>query len=288
MSRIAFVGLGTMGRPMAQNLLAAGHELTVSSRSPEPAAALAAAGADVAANPAEAVRGAEVAITMLPDGGAVAAVMEGREGILAAATPGTLVIDMSTIAPAEAEALAAQGAEHGLPVLDAPVSGGDVGAKAGTLSIMVGGAAEDFGRARPILEAMGSTVTRVGGAGAGQVVKACNQIVVALTIEGLAEALALGEAAGVDPATILDVLAGGLAANKVMEVRRDNLLSGEFPPGFRIDLHHKDLGIALEAAAEYGVTLPATPLVRELMQRLRDQGRGGEDHTALLAAVERD
>jgi 2-hydroxy-3-oxopropionate reductase len=284
--KVGFVGLGVMGRPMAENLLAAGHELTVASRSPEPVAALAEAGAVAAATPAEAARGADAVILMLPDGAAVAAVSEGEDSVLAAAEAGALVIDMSTIAPAQARRLAAAGAERGLAVLDAPVSGGDVGARAGTLSIMVGGQEADFERALPLFEALGSTVTHVGGAGAGQVVKACNQVVVALTIEALSEALTLGEAAGVDPATILDVLGAGLAANRVMEVRRENLLRGQFPPGFRVELHRKDLGIALDAAAELGVELPATPLVAGLMDRLREAGRGGEDHTALLAAVQ--
>ena len=284
--RVGFVGLGVMGRPMAENLLAAGHELTVASRSPGPVEALVAAGASAGANPAEAARGAEAVITMLPDGAAVAAVCEGEDGVFAGAAPGTLVIEMSTIAPAQARQLAAAGAERRLAVLDAPVSGGDVGARAGTLSIMVGGEGAAFERARPLFEVLGATVIRVGAAGAGQVVKACNQVVVALTIEALAEALTLGEAAGVDGATILDALGGGLAANRVMEVRRENLLGREFAPGFRVELHRKDLGIALDAAAELGVELPATPIVAELMDRLREQGRGGEDHTALLAAVE--
>lgn len=284
--RVGFVGLGVMGRPMAENLLAAGHELAVASRSPEPVQALAAAGARAAATPAEAARGAEAVVTMLPDGAAVAAVCEGSDGVFAGAAPGTLVIDMSTIEPAEARRLAAAGAERGLAVLDAPVSGGDVGARAGTLSIMAGGEESAFARALPLFEVLGATVTRVGGAGAGQVVKACNQVVVALTIEALAEALTLGEAAGVDGATILDALGGGLAANRVMEVRRENLLGGGFDPGFRVELHRKDLGIAIDAAAELGVELPATPVVAALMDRLREQGRGAEDHTALLAAVQ--
>ncbi|HET7445756.1 MAG TPA: NAD(P)-dependent oxidoreductase [Solirubrobacterales bacterium] len=286
MSRIGFIGLGVMGRPMAENLLADGHELVVSSRSPEPVAALEAAGATAAATPAEAVRGADVAITMLPDGAAVAAVTEGEDGILAAAVPGTLLIEMSTIAPAQARELAARGAERGLAVLDAPVSGGDVGARSASLSIMVGGAAADFERALPLLAAMGSTVTRVGEAGAGQVVKAANQVLVALTIEGVAEALTLAESAGIASATVLDVLGSGLAANRVMEVRRQHFVDHAFAPGFRVDLHRKDLGIALDAAAEAGVTLPATPVVAGLLDRLREEGRGGEDHTALLAAVE--
>ncbi|HVO55700.1 MAG TPA: NAD(P)-dependent oxidoreductase [Solirubrobacterales bacterium] len=283
--RVGFVGLGVMGRPMAENLLAAGHELTVASRSPEPVAALAAAGASGASTPAEAARGAEAVITMLPDGEAVAAVTEGEGGILAAMAPEALLIEMSTIEPAQARRLAAAGAERDLAVLDAPVSGGDVGAREATLAIMVGGEEAAFERALPLLRALGETVTRVGDHGAGQVVKACNQIVVALTIEALAEALTLGEAAGVEPEKILDVLGGGLAANRVMEVRRENLLRGEFPPGFRVDLHRKDLGIALDTAEEHGVELPATPIVAALLDGLHEEGRGQEDHTALLSAV---
>jgi 2-hydroxy-3-oxopropionate reductase len=170
--------------------------------------------------------------------------------------------------------------------LDAPVSGGDVGAREGTLSIMVGGESGDLERARPLLEVLGKTIVHVGGHGAGQVVKACNQVVVALTIEAVSEALVLGEKAGVEPERILDVLGGGLAGNKVMEVRRRNFLERDFTPGFRIDLHHKDLDIALESGAAYGVPLPATALVQQLMRSLRARGRGGEDHTALLGLME--
>lgn len=285
MSRVAFVGLGVMGAPMAENLLASGHNLVVSNRSRGPVAALEALGARGASHPAEAVRGADVAITMLPDGDAVAAVMSGEHGILGAADPGALVIDMSTISPAQARRLASVGAERGIAVLDAPVSGGDIGAREGTLSIMVGGEASDVERALPFLEAVGTTITHVGPAGTGQVVKACNQIVVGLTIEAVAEALALGAAAGVEAAAILDVLGSGLAANRVIEVRRENFLAHRFEPGFRVELHHKDLGIALETARELGVELPTTPVVRELMDLLRREGRGHDDHTALVDAV---
>jgi 2-hydroxy-3-oxopropionate reductase len=284
MSRVAFVGLGVMGRPMAANLLAAGHELVVAGRRPEALEPLREAGAEVAADVAAAAREAEVVITMLPDGTAVGEV---AAAVFGAAPPGSLLVEMSTIAPAEARELAEAGAEAGVAVLDAPVSGGDAGARAGTLSVMVGGEQADFERALPILEVLGSKVTHVGPHGAGQVVKACNQIVVALTIEGLAEALALGTRAGVEPETILDVLGAGLAGNRVMEVRRENLLGRRFEPGFRVDLHHKDLGIALDEAAAHGIALPATPVVRDLMEGLRREGRGGEDHTALLDAVDR-
>ena len=171
-------------------------------------------------------------------------------------------------------------------MLDAPVSGGDVGAKDGTLSIMVGGSQEDFERARALFEVMGKTVTRVGEAGAGQVVKACNQIVVGLTIEAVSEALVLGSKAGVDPAKILDVLSGGLAGNKVMEVKRDKFLEHAFDPGFRVELHAKDLGIALAAGREYGVSLPVTAIVDQILEALKAKGRGDRDHSAILTYVE--
>ena len=287
MSRIAFVGLGLMGRPMAENLLAAGHEVVVASRSPEPVAALEAAGARGAESAAAAARGAEAAITMLPDGPTVLGLAEGEDGILAALPEGALAIDMSTIAPAEARRLAAAGAERGIGVLDAPVSGGDVGAREGTLTIMVGGEPADFERALPLLGAMGSSVTHVGGAGAGQVVKACNQVAIALTLEGLAEALTLGAAAGVDPETILGVFAGGMVGGRMLEARGPNLLSREHEPGFRLEHHLKDLGIALDEAAERGVELPATPVVKQLMEELAAEGRGAENHTALIDAIER-
>ncbi|HZO07351.1 MAG TPA: NAD(P)-dependent oxidoreductase [Solirubrobacterales bacterium] len=287
MSRVAFVGLGLMGRPMAENLLAAGHDVVVANRSPEPVAALEAAGAEGAADAAAAARGADAAITMLPDGPTVHALMTGEEGILAALPEGALAIDMSTIAPAEARLLAAAGAERGIGVLDAPVSGGDVGARAGTLTIMVGGEREDFERALPLFEAMGTSVTHVGPAGAGQVVKACNQVAVALILEGLVEALTLGAAAGVDPETILDVFAGGMVGGRMLEARGPALLSREHEPGFRLEHHLKDLAIALAEAKDRGVELPATPVVKQLMEQLHAEGRGAENHTALIDAVER-
>ena len=286
MSRVAFVGLGLMGRPMAENLLAAGHELSVASRSPAPVAALAVAGARAAESPAEAVAGAEFAITMLPDGGVVSSVYEGEGGLLEAAAPGALLIDMSTIAPAEAQRLQAEAASRDLGLLDAPVSGGDVGAREGTLTIMVGGEQAEFERALPLFEAMGSAVTHVGPAGAGQVVKACNQVAVALILEGLVEAVTLGAAAGVEPATILDVFAGGMVGGRMLEARGPALISREHEPGFRLEHHLKDLGIALAEARERGVELPATPIVKQLMEQLQSEGRGAENHTALIDAVE--
>jgi len=283
---IGFIGLGVMGKPMARNLLAAGHELVIYSRTRADVDELAAEGATSAAAPREVGERADVTITMLPDSPQVEEVLAGDDGVLAAANPGSLVIDMSTISPVVTRAVAALAGDRQVGYVDAPVSGGDVGAREGTLSIMAGGSEEDFDRARPLLEALGKTIVHVGPVGAGQVVKACNQVVVALTIEAVSEALVLGSKAGVDPATIIQVLSGGLAANRVMEVRGRNFLEHDFEPGFRIDLHHKDLGIALATAREYGVALPATAAASEMLQALRTRGRGDRDHSALLTLIE--
>jgi 2-hydroxy-3-oxopropionate reductase len=195
-------------------------------------------------------------------------------------------VDMSTISPVVTEELAKKAEEKGASMLDAPVSGGDVGAINGTLSIMVGGGKEDFERALPLFEVMGETVTHVGSVGTGQVVKAANQIVVALTIEAVSEALVLGSKGGVPPEKILDVLGGGLAGNKVMEVKREKMLEHSFDPGFRVELHHKDLGIALAAGREYGVSLPVTAVVDQMLETLKMLGRGDQDHSALLTLIE--
>jgi 2-hydroxy-3-oxopropionate reductase len=283
---IGFIGLGVMGDPMARNLIEAGHSLVVHNRSREPVQALAEVGAQAASGPREVAERSDVVITMLPDSAAVESVVLGEDGVLAGASEGDLLIDMSTIHPTVSVAVAQAAAERGVAALDAPVSGGDVGAKQGTLSIMVGGDAADVERARPLLEVLGRTIVHVGEAGAGQVVKACNQVVVAVTIAAVSEALVLGSKAGVDPERILDVLGGGLAANKVMEMRRTNFLEHDFTPGFRIDLHHKDLNIALESGDAYGVPLPVTGLVQQYMRALRAQGHGGDDHSGLLQLVE--
>jgi 2-hydroxy-3-oxopropionate reductase len=283
---VGFIGLGVMGAPMAGNLVEAGHSLVVHSRSPEPVEALAGAGAETAESPREVAERADVVITMLPDSPAVEAVVHGEDGVLAGASEGDLLVDMSTIHPTVAVAIAQAAAERGVAALDAPVSGGDVGAQQGTLSIMVGGAAADFERARPLFEVLGKTIVHVGEAGAGQVVKACNQVVVAVTIAAVSEALVLGSKAGVDPEQILDVLGGGLAGNKVMEMRRRNFLEHDFTPGFRIDLHHKDLNIALESGDAYGVPLPVTSVVQQYMRALRAKGHGSDDHSGLLRLVE--
>ena len=275
-----------MGMPMARNLMEAGYELTVHKRSPEKAAELGKEGAAVAATPREVAENSEVVITMLPDSPQVREVVAAEDGVLEGISEGALLIDMSTISPVVTEELAEAVEEKGASMLDAPVSGGDVGAIEGTLSIMVGGQERDFQRAKPLFEAMGKTITHVGPTGAGQVTKAANQVVVALTIEAVSEALVLGSAGGVSPEKILEVLSGGLASNKVMEVKREKFLSHTFEPGFRSELHHKDLGIALAAGREYGVVLPATAVVDQLFEALITRGRGGWDHSALLSLIE--
>ena len=284
--RVGFIGLGIMGMPMARNLMDSGYELTVHNRSPEKAEELGKKGAAVAATPREVAQNSDVVITMLPDSPQVREVVAGEDGVLEGISDGALLIDMSTISPVVTEELAEALKEKGASMLDAPVSGGDVGAIEGTLSIMVGGEEADFQRAKPLFEAMGKTITHVGPTGAGQVTKAANQVVVALTIEAVSEALVLGSAGGVSPEKILDVLSGGLASNKVMEVKREKFLSHTFEPGFRSELHHKDLGIALAAGREYGVVLPVTAIVDQMLLSMRRKGWGGEDHSALLRIIE--
>jgi 2-hydroxy-3-oxopropionate reductase len=264
----------------------AGYELTVHNRSPEKAEELGKEGATVAASPREVAEKSDVVITMLPDSPQVREVVADENGVLEGISEGALLIDMSTISPVVTEELAEAVKEKGARMLDAPVSGGDVGAIEGTLSIMVGGDEQDFERAKPLFEAMGKTITHVGPVGAGQVTKAANQVVVALTIEAVSEALVLGSAGGVSPEKILDVLSGGLAANKVMEVKREKFLSRKFEPGGKVEFHHKDLGIALAAGREYGVVLPVTAIVDQMFNSLMARERGGWDHSALLTFIE--
>jgi 2-hydroxy-3-oxopropionate reductase len=284
--KTGFIGLGLMGAPMARNLLAADLEVVAWNRSPGPLADLVEAGAHGADSPAAVATEADILISIVSDDAALREVLGGPEGAIAAASPGSLVIDMSTVSPALARELAAEAGAHGVGFLDAPVSGGDVGAREGTLSIMVGGEAADVERARPVFEVLGSRITHVGEAGAGQAVKACNQVLVAVIVGGLAEALVLGSKLGVDPATILDALGGGMAANRIMEVRRDNFLGHDFTPGFKIDLHHKDLEIALGASGEVDAPLPLTAEVQQMLRALRAAGHGDEDNSALLRLAE--
>ncbi|HYZ06618.1 MAG TPA: 2-hydroxy-3-oxopropionate reductase [Rubrobacter sp.] len=284
--KVGFIGLGIMGKPMAKNLMEAGYEMVLYNRTLEKAEELAEDGAEVAANPREVAENSDIVVTMLPDSPDVRNVVAGEDGVLEGIKEGVLLVDMSTISPVVTEELAAAVKENGASMLDAPVSGGDVGAIEGTLSIMVGGSEEDFERAKPLFDVMGKTVNHVGPTGAGQVTKAANQVVVALTIEAVSEALVLGSKGGVTPEKILDVLSGGLAGNKVMEVKREKFLSHEFDPGFRSELHHKDLGIALAAGREYGVVLPVTAIVDQMLLTMKKKGWGGEDHSALLRVIE--
>jgi 2-hydroxy-3-oxopropionate reductase len=278
MTTIGFIGLGVMGAPMAENLVKAGYDVVAHTRRPKRS------GARLVASVAEVARGADVVITMLPDSPDVTSVVLGPDGVIANAAPGLLVIDMSTVTPATAREIAAA---PGIRALDAPVSGGEQGAIEGTLSIMVGGSDADFAAARPILAALGTTIVHVGPAGSGQLVKAANQLVVAGTIELVAEAIVLLEASGVDPAAGLRVLGGGLAGSTVLNRKGASMLAREFAPGFRVDLHHKDLGIMLDAAREAGAVVPVGALVAQLMAALRAQGDGGLDHSALLRLVAR-
>ena len=284
--KVGFIGLGIMGKPMARNLMEAEYELTVHNRSPEKAEELGEEGAAVAGSPREVAEKSDVIITMLPDSPQVEEVVAGEDGVLEGIKEGSLLVDMSTISPVVTEELAKKLNERGVGMLDAPVSGGDIGAIEGTLSIMVGGEEEDFQRARPLFEVMGKTITHVGASGSGQVVKAANQIVVALSIEAVSEALVLGSKGGVSAEKVLDVLSGGLAANKVMEVKREKFLERAFEPGGKVEFHHKDLGIALSAGREYGVVLPVTALVDQMFEALMKRGRGGWDHSSLLTLIE--
>ena len=285
--RVGFVGLGIMGKPMARNLMEAGYDLVLYNRTRSKAEELAAGGAaEVAASPQQVARECGVIFTMLPGPPEVEEIVAGEGGLLEGAAEGSLIVDMSTSSPVLARELAERARERGVGMLDAPVSGGDVGAIEGTLSIMVGGSEEDFERARPLFEVMGNTVTHVGPTGAGQVTKAANQVVVALTIEAVSEALVLGSKGGVAPEKILEVLSGGLAGNKVMEVKREKFLARDFEPGGKVEFHRKDLRIALEAGREYGVVLPVTALVCQMFEALLARERSGWDHAALLTFVE--
>jgi 2-hydroxy-3-oxopropionate reductase len=286
MDTVGFIGLGIMGGPMAANLVKAGYPVVGYNLHPEPIERLVAAGGRGASSVAEAVADADVVITMLPDSPDVEGVALGDDGIFAHAREGLLYIDASTIRPDVSARLAAQGAQHGVRVVDAPVSGGEQGAIEGTLSIMVGGKAAHFEAARPVLEAVGRTVVHVGPPGSGQTVKAANQLIVAGTIELVAESIVFLEAHGVDMHAAIEVLAGGLAGNAILQRKAAGMLAREFKPGFRIDLHHKDLGIVQAAAREAGVVIPLGALVSQLVAALRAQGYGGLDHSALLLLVE--
>jgi 2-hydroxy-3-oxopropionate reductase len=286
MTTIAFIGLGIMGGPMAEHLVGAGHTVIGVNRSPAPVAKLVEAGGRGAESVAEAVSEADVIITMVPDSPDVEALALGEGGIYASARPGAVHIDMSSIRPDVSAQLAAAGAERSIRVVDAPVSGGEAGAKEAKLSIMVGGDRVDFDEVKPILAAVGSTIVYVGPAGSGQTVKAANQLIVAGTIELVAEAIVFLESYGVDTEAAITVLAGGLAGNRILDRKGASMLARQFEPGFRIDLHHKDMGIIIEAARAKGVAIPLGALTAQLVGSLRAQGHGDLDHSALLKVVE--
>jgi len=287
MTNIAFIGLGIMGSPMAVHFAKAGHQVAGYNRTPEKAAPLVEAGGRAAESIADAVRDAEVVCVMVPDSPDVTDVLAGEGGVFDNAKPGTLVIDFSSIRPDVTTQLAEQAAAKDVRLVDAPVSGGEAGAVNAALSIMVGGEADDFEAAKPFLDTVGKTVVHVGPSGAGQTVKAANQLIVAANIEALAEAVVFLEAYGVDIEAALEVLGGGLAGSKVLDQKKQNMLDRSFDPGFRIALHHKDLGIVTAAAREAGVVVPLGGLVAQLMASALANGDGGLDHSGLLRGVER-
>ncbi|MGQ9654794.1 MAG: 2-hydroxy-3-oxopropionate reductase [Thermodesulfobacteriota bacterium] len=287
MESIGFIGLGIMGRPMARNLLKAGYALTVHNRSKGPVEELAAEGGAPASSPREVAERSDVIITMLPDSPDVEEVVLGRGGVREGVRPGALFIDMSTVAPATARKVHRELAGAKVQSLDAPVSGGEAGAKAGTLSIMVGGEEEAFRRAMPVFQTLGKNILLVGGPGAGQVTKACNQVVVALTIQAVAEALAMARKAGVDPAKVREALLGGFAQSRILDVHGKRMLDRDFVPGFKTRLHRKDLGIALQTAREHGVPLLGTAQIAQMMDALIAQGMGDMDHSILYLLEER-
>lgn len=285
--KVAWIGLGIMGSPMAENLIKAGYPVTGFTLEREKLDRLAANGGTVAPSIAEAVQDADVIVTMVPASPQVEAIAYGEDGILAHAREGALLIDMSSITPQTSIDLAEAGRAKGVRVLDAPVSGGEAGAIEAVLSIMVGGEQADFDQAKPLFDALGRTIVLCGPHGAGQTVKAANQLIVAVNIQACAEAVVFLEKSGVDLNAALDVLNGGLAGSTVLTRKKDNFINRDFAPGFRIDLHHKDMGIVTDAARNVGAALPVGAVVAQLVASLRAQGDGGLDHSALLRAVER-
>ena len=283
---IGFIGLGVMGRPMAGHLLAKGHRLTVFNRSRPAVDELVSAGARAAASPADVARHSDIVITMLPDTPDVAAVIAGADGVLDGVRADAVVIDMSSISPAATRDLAARVAAKGAVMLDAPVSGGEIGAKSATLSIMVGGDARAFARVAPVLACMGNPdrIVHIGDEpGSGQICKICNQIAIGGALAGVGEAFALARSAGVDATKVRQALLGGFAASRVLEVHGERILTGNFTPGFRTRLYQKDLRIARETAAANGVAIPSTIVVAERADALAARGGGDLDYSAIAS-----
>ena len=285
MSKIGFIGLGIMGAPMAGHVQAGGHELFVNTLGPVPES-LVAGGAKVCANGAEVARQSEVIVTMVPDTPDVEAVLFGPGGVAEGLSPGKVVVDMSSIAPIETKAFAKRINALGCQYLDAPVSGGEVGAKAATLTIMVGGEEATFEKVKPLFERMGKNITLVGGNGDGQTCKVANQIIVALTIEAVGEALLFASKAGADPAKVRQALMGGFASSKILEVHGERMVKRTFNPGFRIELHQKDLNLALSSARKLGLSLPNTATAQELFNACAAHGGKAWDHSGMVKALE--
>jgi 2-hydroxy-3-oxopropionate reductase len=283
---IGFIGLGIMGRPMARNLLKAGYPLVVHSRSRGPVDEIAKAGAKVATSPRDVAAQCDVLITMLPNSPDVEQVVLGRDGVIEGARAGLMFLDMSTISPLVSQKVGAALAQKSVQMLDAPVSGGEKGAIDGVLSIMVGGDKAVFDKALPIFQAMGKTITHLGPLGAGGFTKLANQIIVAVNLTALGEALTLAKKAGLDRELTLTALAGGLAGSKCLDQKKPNYVANTYNPGFKIDLHYKDLGLVMESARALGVPLPATAAVQELFSALRVKGRGGLDHSGVITLLE--
>ncbi|WP_243357896.1 2-hydroxy-3-oxopropionate reductase [Fundidesulfovibrio terrae] len=282
MKRIGFIGLGIMGKPMAKNLLKAGYSLTVTSRTQKDVDLVVAAGAEAGASPKDVAAKSDVIITMLPNSPQVKEVVLGPGGVVAGAKPGAIVVDMSSIAPLASQEIARELEKKGVRMLDAPVSGGEPKAIEGTLSVMVGGAQADFDECLPVLKAMAASVVRVGDVGAGNVTKLANQIVVALNIAAMSEALVLAAKAGVNPDLVYQAIRGGLAGSTVLDAKAPLVMDGKFTPGFKINLHAKDLYNVLETSHELNVALPMTAQVMEVMQALKADGLGDADHGALI------
>lgn len=284
---IGFIGLGVMGRPMAHNLLRKGFGLVVHSRSRGPVDELVSAGAQRADHPADVARRATRIITMLPDGPDVAAVLEGPNGVFSAIQRGTILVDTSSIAPATARRLARRASDHAAIMLDAPVSGGEIGAINATLSIMVGGDAHAFAEVKPILDAIGNPerIVRIGDSSAGQICKVCNQMVIGGTLAAVSEAFALARKAGVDPGKVREALLGGFAASRVLEVHGERMLTGNYKPGFRTRLYAKDLRIASATLAETETPAPVAAVVQQLVSALMAGGKGDDDYAALATVL---
>ena len=287
MERLGFIGLGIMGKPMALNLLKAGYPLVVLNRGAGPQNELVAAGATAGTSPQDVAHQSDVVITMLPDSPDVERVVLGQDGILQGLQGGGLVIDMSTVLPSLARHIADAAQQKGCTALDAPVSGGQIGAENGTLSIMVGGPVAAFERAKPIFEKMGKNIIHIGESGAGQVTKAANQIVCSGTIAAVGEALVFATKAGVDPARVREALLGGFAQSRILEVHGNRMLQRNFQPGFKLKLHRKDMAIVLNTARELGVALPVSAIVTELMNALTATDDGELDHSALVTVFEK-